>query len=289
MIIVEVGRGLGNSMYVYAAGKSLAEHYSTKLKIDTSYLDAWPRPNYKYGGSWDSVIEKFNISAKRASKKEISKFLFRTRIRYVDRFFYKFKLFEKNVVRFPTHRPIKEFYKIPDNTYLIIYGGEEKFFKRIRKIIQKEFTLKEEFKKDIASDLKKVSLGNSVSIHVRRGDVLKIKNANVIGMDFYKPSIEIIKKKVKNPTFYVFSDEIDWCKKNFKGLGIKINFIEGNKDYEDLEIMRSCKHNIITNSALSWWAGYLNKNPKRIVIAPREFTHFKGGKIPVLPKDWLRV
>ena len=62
MIIVEIGRGLGNSMYVYAGGKALAEHHKTELKLDTSYLDSWPRPKHKFGGSWDPVIEKYNIS-----------------------------------------------------------------------------------------------------------------------------------------------------------------------------------------------------------------------------------
>ena len=59
MIIIEVGRGLGDSMHVYAAGKALAEYNKTELKIDTSYLDAWPRPNHKFEGVWDVVIEKF--------------------------------------------------------------------------------------------------------------------------------------------------------------------------------------------------------------------------------------
>ncbi|MCH7850063.1 MAG: alpha-1,2-fucosyltransferase [Nanoarchaeota archaeon] len=289
MIIVEVGRGLGNSMYVYAAGRSLAEHYKTDFRIDTSYLDAWPRPNYKYGGSWDVVIEKFNISAKRANRKEYGRFLFRTGIRYIDRFLYKFKLLEKNVVRFPTSGKIEDFYKIPKDTYLIIYGGEDKFFKKIKKIIQKEFTLKEKFKKNISEDLKRISMENSVSIHVRHGDVLEIKNANVIGLEFYKPAIEMINKKVKNPVFYVFSDDIDWCKKNFKKLGVKIKFMEGNKDYEDLELMKACKHNIITNSALSWWAGYLNTNTQKMVIAPKNFTHFKGAKSTILPREWIRI
>ena len=289
MIIVEVGRGLGNSMYVYSAGRALAEHYKTDFKIDTSFLDAWPKNGDKFGGSWDVVIEKFNISANKATKEEVRNFIFRTGFRPLDRILYKFRLFEKNVVRYPTNGSIEEFFKIPNNTYLMGYFGEEKFFKKIKKIIQKEFTLKEEFKQNINRLLEEISSNNSVSIHVRRGDVLKLKNCHVLGVDYYKKAIEIIKKKIKNPVFYVFSDEIDWCKDNFKDLGVKLNFVQDYKDYEDIELMKSCKNNILANSSFSWWGGYLNTNPKKIVIAPEKFTMFKDKEGPELPNNWTLI
>jgi hypothetical protein len=289
MIIVEVGRGLGNSMYVYASGLALAEDHKTEFKIDTSFLDAWPRPNYKFGGSWDVVLDKFNISAVHASKKEILRHLFRTWIRPIDRFLYKFKLFERNVIRFPSNGSIEDFYKIPDDTYLIGYFGQDKFFRKIKKKIQKEFTLKDEFKKNISGLVDEVKVCESVSIHVRRGDVLKLKNCYVLDIDYYKKAIGEIKKKVKDPKFYVFSDEIDWCKENLGGLGIELNFIEGHRDYEDMELMGSCKHNVLANSSFSWWAGYLNNNSKKIVVAPKKFTMFQDGEIPELPKDWTLI
>ena len=289
MIIVEVGRGLGNSMYVYAAGKALAEHHGTELKIDSSYLDAWPRSNRKFGGSWNVVIEKFNISAKRATKKEVGKFLLRTGFRPLDRLIYKLKLFERNIVRYPTSGSIKEFYNVPNDTYLLGYFGDEKFFKKIKRIIRKDFTLKDKYKDNILSLIKDISYRNAVSIHIRRGDLLKLKNHYVLGLNYYKRAIEIIKKKVKNPVFYVFSDEIDWCKNNFVNMGAKLHFIEDNAGYEDFELMRNCKYNILANSSLSWWTGYLNNHSDKIIIAPKKFTMFKYVKGGILPNSWIRT
>ncbi|MFA5953754.1 MAG: alpha-1,2-fucosyltransferase [Candidatus Pacearchaeota archaeon] len=290
MIIAEIGRGLGNSMYVYAAAKALSEKHKTELKLDKTYLQSWPRFEKKFGGTWDLVIEKFNISSQIATKKEIKRYIFRTYFRPIDKLTRKLKLFERNVYRFPSNGDAEDFFKIPNNSYLIIYCGREKFFKPIENIIKKEFELKEEYKKQIKERLKEISSQNSISIHVRRGDVLKLKNCLVLSADYYKRAIEIIKKQVKNPIFYIFSDEIDWCKENLSNLGIKLNFVEGNKDYEDLELMKSCKHNILANSALSWWAGYLNKNPKKIVIAPKSFSMFKDSKEdPELPKNWIKI
>ena len=289
MIIAEIGRGLGNSMFVYAATKSLAEHHKTELKLDITHIQSWPKLE-KYGGDWDFTLGKFNISAPIATKKELRKYVFKTKFRPIDKLFRKHKLFEKNVRTFPTNGDIKDFFKIPNNSYLYVYCGHQKFFDSIKKIIQKEFTLKDEYKKKINPLLNDIKKQNSISIHVRRGDVLKIKDCNILDVDYYKKAIKIIKKKTKHPIFYVFSDDISWCKQNFNNLNIKLKFIEGNTAYEDLELMKSCKHNILANSAMSWWAGYLNTNPQKTVIAPKQFTHFKNDKTEKnLPEDWTLI
>lgn len=291
MIIVEIGRGLGNSMFVYAAAKALANHHNTKLKLDTSYLRSWPRWE-KYGGSWEFELGKFNISAKEAPKKEIRKYVFKTGFRPIDKLIRKYKLFERKVYHFPTSGSSEIFFKFPDNIFLWGYFGNEKFFKPIKKIIREEFTLKNEYKEKIKSFLKKISKGNSVSIHVRRGEIDERKNNYVLDKEYYKKAIELIKKRVKNPKFYVFSDKIEWCKKNLVDMGTELNFIKNVKGGPyTLELMKNCKHNILANSALSWWTGYLNPNSKKIVIAPEHFSHFRDAKIDkdFLPKDWIKI
>ncbi|MEM3091885.1 MAG: alpha-1,2-fucosyltransferase [Candidatus Pacearchaeota archaeon] len=290
MIIVEIGRGLGNSMFVYAAGKALAKHHKTELKLDTSYLRSWPRWE-KYGGAWYFELGRFNISAKEATKKELRKHVFKTGFRPIDKLIRKYKIFEKRVYYFPSNGDIKDFFRLPNNIFLWGYFGHEKFFRSIKKTIQKEFTLKKEFRWKIKPLLERISKENSVSIHVRRTDVLKLKNGYFLPLGFYRKAVGIIKKKVKNPNFYVFSDDIKWCKKNFKNFGIKMNFVEGFEGYEDFELMRNCKHNILGIGALSWWTGYLNPNKKAVIIATKHFSHFKNAKIDkdFLPKRWIKI
>lgn len=291
MIIAEIGRGLGNSMYVYAAALALAKSKGVELKLDTSYLKGWPRWE-KYGGLWEFELGRFNISAKEATRKERKKFVFKTGFRPIDKLVRKYKLFDKNVVYFPSHGSLEDFFNIPDNSYLRGYLGREKFFEKIIPTIKKEFTLKEENKGKIIDTLKNISQENSVSIQVRRGDVLKLKNVNVLDEDYYKRAMEIIRKKIKNPRIYLFSDDPEWCKANLN-FGNDLAFIEDGSlgGYEVFELMKNCKHNILANSALSWWAGYLNDNPKKIVIAPKNFTHFKDVKVEdnVIPKDWISI
>lgn len=291
MIIVEIGRGLGNTMYEYAAALALAKRKNTELKVDTSYLKSWPRWE-KYGGLWEFELGKFKISASEASKKEIRKFVIKTGFRPLDRIIRKYRLFDRNVVYFPSNGSLEDFFNIPENTYLRGYLGREKFFRDIREQIKKEFTLKEEYKKNIQWFIDQVTKENSVSLHVRRGDLLTLKNGKVLDLDYYKKAIELINKRVKNAKFYVFSDDIQWCRDNLKEIGTELNFIDTiDSGYYVLESMRNCKHNILANSALSWWTGYLNQNPKKIVIAPKEFTQFMNTEVEnnIIPADWIKL
>jgi len=48
---------------------------------------------------------------------------------------------------------------------------------------------------------------------------------------------------------------------------------------------------VISNSSFSWWGAYLNKNPNKTIIAPKNWFGPKGPKDTenILPKDWLSI
>jgi hypothetical protein len=103
-------------------------------------------------------------------------------------------------------------------------------------------------------------------------------------MDYYERSVVYIEEHVNSPIFYIFSDDIPWCKENFKFLSGAI-FIENTTSaIEDLQLMKLAKHNIVANSSFSWWGGWLNADPNKIVIAPADSLK----KIP-RPTSWVEV
>lgn len=126
---------------------------------------------------------------------------------------------------------------------------------------------------------------NHASIHVRRGDYLHLTNEyQQLNMDYYQKAMETIKAK----NYIIFSDDINWCKENFRG--DNISYAQGSV-VEDLALMLSCEHNIIANSSFSWWGAYLNKNPSKIVVAPQ---HWFGPALPhntkdLIPDRWLKI
>ena len=106
------------------------------------------------------------------------------------------------------------------------------------------------------------------SIHVRRGDYLKLQDFyNVLGVEYYKKSMDSFEVGQK---FLLFSDDLEWCKKNFI-FSEMIEFISCDHDYEELLLMSTCKNNIIANSTFSWWAAWFNENKNKVVIYPKKW------------------
>lgn len=149
-----------------------------------------------------------------------------------------------------------------------------KYFENIREQLLKDFELKEKLNKANKDILEQIKNTNSVSIHFRRGDYLKnrvAKHFGNIGEQYYHDAIKYIAEHTNEPiTLFVFSDDIQWVKKNVK-FGhetVYVNVNSGKKGYFDIELMKNCKHNIIANSSFSWWGAWLNKNPEKIVVTP---------------------
>lgn len=116
--------------------------------------------------------------------------------------------------------------------------------------------------KDVSLEMRDI---NSVAVHIRR-----LQYDNVLGTGYYDKAIAKIKAQVADPVFYVFSDDLDWCKENLK-LNEKLIFISHNTNDEisDLWLMSQCKHFIIANSTFSWWGAWLSENNNKIIIAPK--------------------
>ena len=121
---------------------------------------------------------------------------------------------------------------------------------------------------------KEIEECESVAVHVRKGKDYqsRIWYQNTCSMEYYRKAILQIKEKLQHPKFYVFTDNADWVRENFQE--IEYTLVEGNPadgygSHFDMQLMSLCKHNIISNSTYSWWSAFLNRNPKKVVIAPK--------------------
>ncbi|MEM2956652.1 MAG: alpha-1,2-fucosyltransferase [Candidatus Pacearchaeota archaeon] len=289
MIIVEMGGGLGNQMFIYATGLLLSRYHKTQLKLDISCYDTWPKKG-KFARNF--YLDKFNISAKIATKQEIMKFMLKTKFRYINWIFKRFHLFEKNVYEENTKKFPPSLFNLPNNIFLRIYFGDKLFAylkedPKFCNILKKEFTLKEKYKNRIMNFLKEITQKNSVGMHVRRGDLLTIKNAYVLPISYYQTAMSFFKDEKIH--LYIFSDDIEWCENNMQ-FDIPTTYVKGLEVYEDFELMRNCKHIIVSNSALSWWAAFLKQNSNGKVIVPKCFTHYpkQKSRLPVL-EEWIEI
>jgi hypothetical protein len=118
----------------------------------------------------------------------------------------------------------------------------------------------------------------SVCVHIRRGDYLAPEYAhlNVCDRSYYGRAMaamqEQLGRRQKRAVFYIFSnnhEELTWIRTNYDFSAYEVRYVDlGNPDYEELRLMYTCKHFIISNSTFSWWGQMLSGNPDKLVFAP---------------------
>jgi hypothetical protein len=291
MIIVQLFGGLGNQMFQYAAGRRLAYFLNTKLILDIS----------PYGQETlrDYHLFVFSITENFASATDLERVHrpIAWNIQHpVDALR---SMMHQNV----TVRYVKEhhfhFYPeilaLPDNVYLEGHWQSEKYFKDIEKIIRKDFIFSEEPDNLNNQMADKIRNCEAVSLHVRRGDYVSnpVTTAyhGICSEEYYRGAISKLENYVKNPHFFIFSDDPTWTKENLE-TGYSTTIIDFNgseKDYEDMRLMSLCKHHIIANSSFSWWGAWLSNNPQKIVIAPKHwFNRPEINTKDLIPESWIQ-
>jgi Glycosyl transferase family 11 len=175
------------------------------------------------------------------------------------------------------------------------YWQSEKYFIDCSKLIRKDFTFKNELDSYNLKLKSKIDKTNSVSIHIRRGDYVNNLNTNathgLCSIDYYIKAVNYITERIESPYFFVFSDDIEWAKKNIM-LNFPCQFIShniGSKSYLDMQLMSLCKHNVIANSSFSWWGAWLNSNDNKIVIAPRKWFAVNTDICDLIPSNWISL
>lgn len=281
MIITKLLGGLGNQMFQYAAGRTLAAKHNAEFKLDISAYETYKIQDY--------AINNLNIIENISTTKEIKEFKHKKFLKLIP-------IKNKKYIKEKEFTYDPDIFYLSDNVYLEGYWQSVKYFQSIENIIRHDFKFKTQ-PQDKNLELSKIITNtNSISLHIRRGDYITNPVANAVhglcSLDYYEKSINYIAEKVENPQFFIFSDDAQWAKENLN-IPFLTNIIDWNKNensYEDMRLMSLCKHNIIANSSFSWWGAWLNQNSDKIVIAPEKW--FNTSKIDakdLVPENWIKL
>lgn len=191
---------------------------------------------------------------------------------YMDNIFRNIKFVDEKLPITNIHNePSFNYTPIEYKPYLRLNGyyQSEKYFNHNQKEILKLFSIDSKTENYLYGKYgTSLFLNNTCSLHVRRGDYLRLPNHHpVCDISYYKEAVD---KIGLDKIYLIFSDDINWCKINLDFIPKKI-FIEGNSDYQDLYLMSKCDDNIIANSSFSWWGAWLNDNQNKQVIAPKKW------------------
>lgn len=274
MITVNIKGGLGNQMFQYACARALSLRNNDRLRLvrteksgDTGRLFA---------------LTRFNIHGEIGHLKQVGFWL---RLRSL----LSQKVLRRFYIGFEPH-----LMSLRGDVYLDGYFQSEKYFEKEARIIRDELTLKDPLSSEALRSQKEISEEDvSVSLHVRRGDYINHPEfGGITNREYYSRAILETQQLLGTPKFFVFSDDIDWCRENLSLSEGSVYVSNKNlTDYEEMVLMSSCKHHIIANSTFSWWAAWLNRDPHKIVIAPKHWskTHDHDWYRDIIPEKWIRL
>ncbi|WP_449039902.1 alpha-1,2-fucosyltransferase [Parabacteroides goldsteinii] len=272
IVIVRLLGGLGNQLFQYACGKSLALHKNARLLLDLRY--------FEYYSQWTSYYRNFelfafNIDAEILSEETI-------------------EWLQEELIN--CEDDVISTYECIDSIDLPCYlsGNWQswKYFSMVEPQIRKDFSFQKEKLPPPVREFGHILCESaSVAVHIRRTDFNLHKN--ILPLDYYQNAVSYMNEQILNPVYYIFSDDPEWVEHSFS---IPCNFqlIKGNSGLEDFYLMSCCQHAIIANSTFSWWAAWLSDNTGKVIVIPEKWylspqLNKKSSEIDIVPPGWKTI
>lgn len=262
MVIAVLSGGFGNQMFQYACARALAIRRNDKLYLNiATYLR--PRAARHY------ILNVFNIHGEVIHDLAILKGL----------------AVVHSVTQIDSRFHAGAFDVSASTLVLRGFWESEKYFADHKDTIKRdfEFSLPLPHRYEPLAD--RIISTQSVCVHIRRTDILAEEQKGFVGLEYYRAAISRIARSVSNPVFYIFSDDIAWCRNNlhFAWPHEFVSLDDAATASIDFMLMCKCKHFIIANSTFSWWGAWLAKNEHKIVVAPKRWFRNEGQWNAAMP------
>ena len=279
-------RRLGNVMFIYASMLGIANHNNLTAIIDyrTILTQLFENLSARLSGDikntlFGSVYEYHEFGRRGSAYDRGTQHLFKTMNR--------------------------------TNVYLRGYFQSWRYFDNVADIVRENF----KFKKSIATQAEKFLVSVSppkwleakaefvrVGVHVRRGDMVNSAyfldyGYTVAPPEYFAKAMAFFVKQFPRVQFVVCSDDIPWSEENIPsarsfGEGVEIAFSRGHTLFEDLAILSSCDHTVMSVGSFGWWAAWL-ANGTTVYYAnwPRSFSmlEYHVDKKDYFPSHWISL
>ncbi|CAH6803461.1 putative O-antigen biosynthesis glycosyltransferase WbnK [Vibrio chagasii] len=275
---VELSGGMGNQLFQFSFAYHLSLATDSKILLNSLSYNNDPLRELEL----EKIIDFSKLDNLLIVNEEVSIF---------SKLTYKFsKFFKKPLLNHYWENDLTYKHDLPFSKINALkgYWQSPKYFDKYRSDILSFISLENSISNDVSLYLGEIERDNSVSLHIRRGDYVENNEAlkvhgNVCDDMYYREAISKVKTDDKDKQFFIFSDDLEWCKENFKWLDNK-TLVQTNSHFDDLYLMSKCRDNIIANSTFSWWGAYLNERDG-LRIAPKKWFN-DDRAIDIYPKGW---
>jgi hypothetical protein len=262
------GEGLGNQLFIYAAGLTVKHTHNLPICIIKGKNNPHSKRNYR---------NLFNATKLNNSSRNSVNILQKNR-EYT------------NTWAIAANYNSKKNIKLPDNLY--------QNYKSIHHIIptMKNILLNNEFNKNphyIKYKNLIVSPLNTAFMHVRRGD--KILRGQQLNVEYFQRGLEYLNNNANIKTIYIFSNDLDWCKSHDADWKIKtktpIVYYDNSDELIILYMMMNCTGGaILSNSTFGMWGAILgaDTNPNSTITYNSRPQEYIGKVNPIeFPDRWI--
>lgn len=293
LVIARIKGGLGNQLFCYAAARRLALANNAELAIDA--VTGFARDS-QYLRQYS--LDHFQLPIRKATPAErMEPFgLYRRKIAKLlsgRKPFEQRSYLEQEGVDFDARLLSL---KVSGSVYLDGYWQSEGYFKDVEQTLREDLKIIPPEDSTNRSMAREILQSNAVALHVRwfdpPGNGMSSHNA---AKDYYLHALEVIKKQVEDPRFFLFSDDPGAAQQMLGLSGEQVTCMNHNLKtedaYADLWLMAQCKHFIIANSTFSWWGAWLSDYSAKVVIVPDIKINgiMSWGFAGLIPDKWIQL
>ena len=294
-IIVKISEGIGNQLFMYSNAYALSKKNNYNLLIDNT--SGYFKDHNKVRSF---LLDKFEVNLNIAPKNyKICDFSSYIKFNFLK----KIQRFSKDNVFINESLDVNKMtyfniISLPLNKNNFFIGGNfesEKYFVDYKENLLNVLRVKKNF---VDSDNQYINLlksSNSVSICIRQNryserkkqDFRKSTKFTKDTLSYVYKAISIIKSKIPNPQFFVWSDytyNLDsfFDKKEF-------TFIDNkkNKSLNDFNLFRYSKHFIVGPTTFHWWGAWLNTYSNKLCLRPKNINPSNNSDF--WPESWIKI
>ncbi len=287
MIRVLLMGGLGNQMLQYATAKALALSLQDEVCLDMSFFAIHGKKDWCRAYEMDIFAHTAKVESASWKSKLLCHLIPRLQKHLSADTLLKMGIIvdTKQLAKAAARR----------DYYLMDYFFSDHFFKEYKTEILQDLAFRLPMNEANSTIASRIADCTAVGVHIRRGDYLSNANAAqtfaAVPQTYYTQAMAYIRDRVDNPTFFVFSDDIAWCKTFLDDTCEFVDINYGAESYNDMRLMSLCQHNIIANSTFSWWGAWLNAHPGKIVIAPKAWfkNEVANANQERYPAEWIQL
>ena len=295
-LIVRIGEGLGNQLFMYANAYSLSRKFDYILFIDdesgffkNSRLRSYNLDIFNIPEPICRDKLKFNNSIKDLKRKSL---------KFIDNFISNKRFINEKI----DNNKLTKFEEISklESAQMYIEGHfeSELYFKDFEIDLKKNLKIKHDLININNPYINQIKQTNSVSIHLRKNRYSEdLNNQSILNnekdalfeknlINYVNRSIKYFDTKLDDPHYFIWSNKPNDFKEFFLD-SKKFTFIENNDLAMDFYLFTLCKNFIVGPSTFHWWGAWLNENIKKICLRPKDMN--PSNNKDFWPNYWISI